>query len=119
MAKKNGHLGLKVGVGVAAAAAAAGAYYFFGKDGDKHRKSAQVWVNKAKKDVLTQIKQQKVMNQKAYEVISAKVMKKYEKFKKENPEAYALLAKEFKAYWPKIAKHLPKPVKAVIKSAKK
>lgn len=119
MARKNNHLGLKVGLGVAAAAAAAGALYFFGKDGAKNRKSSGAWVNKAKQDVLAQIRRLKEVNEKTYNAVSAKVMKKYAKFQKENPEAYALLAKEFKTYWPKIAKHLPKTVKKAIRSRSK
>ncbi len=107
MATKNRHLVLKAGLGAAALAATAGAYYFFGKDGAKHRKSAQVWVNRAKKDVLAEVKKLKNVNEKTYNTAAAKVMKKYAKFQKENPEAYALLAKEFKTHWPKIKKHLP------------
>jgi hypothetical protein len=109
--KKNNHLVLKAGLGVAAIAAAAATYYFFGKDGAKHRKSARVWVNRAKKDVLTEVKKLKNVNEKTYNHIAAKVLAKYAKFKKENPEAYALLAKEFKTHWPKIAKHLPASAK--------
>jgi hypothetical protein len=107
MATKNRHLVLKTGLGAAVVAAAAGAYYFLGKDGAKHRKSALVWINRAKKDVLAEIKKLKVVNEKTYNMAAAKVMKKYAKFQKQNPEAYALLVKEFKAHWPKIRKHLP------------
>lgn len=107
MATKNKHLVLKAGLGAAAIAAVAGAYYFFGKDGAKHRAAAQVWVSRAKKDVLAEVKKLKNVNEKTYKSVTAKVMAKYAKFKKENPEAYALLAKEFKTHWPKIKKHLP------------
>src|SRR6185503_20137966 len=108
---KNNHLVLKAGLGVAAVAAAAGAYYFFGKDGAKHRKAGKAWVIKAQKEVLAEVKKLKEVNEKTYNTVTTKVLAKYAKFKKDNPEAYALLAKEFKTHWPKIAKHLPKSVK--------
>jgi len=116
MAVKKNHLVLKAGLGAAAIAAVAGAYYFFGKDGAKHRVAAQVWVSRAKKDVLAEVKKLKVVNEKTYGTITAKIMKRYEKFQKENPEAYALLAKEFKAHWPKIKKHLPTSVRKIVAS---
>lgn len=111
MATKNKHLVLKAGLGLAAAATAAAAYYFFGKDGAKHRRKAVVWANKAKGDVLTELKKLKNVNQKTYSQAVDKAMKKYQKFQKENPEAYALLAKELKTHWPKIASHLPQAKK--------
>ncbi len=113
MATKNRHLVLKAGLGVAAIAAAAGTYYFFGKDGKSHRKSAQAWVNNAKRDVLSQVKKLKEVNEKTYNMVAAKVMDKYSKFQKENPETYALLAKEIKSHWPKIKKHLPRPLRKI------
>jgi len=116
MTTKNNHLVLKAGLGVAALAATAGAYYFFGKNGAKHRKSALSWVNGAKKDVLAEVKKLKVVNEKTYNTVATKVMKKYKKFQKENPEAYALLAKEFKSHWPKIKKHLPAPLRKIAAS---
>lgn len=106
MATKDKHLVLKAGLGAAAIAAAAGAYYFFGKGGAKHRAKALVWANRAKKDVLTEVKKLKNVSQKSYNLAVTKVMKRYAKFQKENPEAYALLIKEVRAHWPKIAKHL-------------
>lgn len=118
MAKKNNRLVLKAGLGAAAIAAAAGAYYFFGKSGAKHRKAAQVWVNQAKKDVLAEVKKLKGVSEKTYSASVAKVMKRYSKFQKENPEAYALLAKEFKNHWPKIKKHLPLTVRKIVASVK-
>jgi hypothetical protein len=116
--KKNG-LFVKTGLGVAAVAAIAGAYYFFGKDGDKYRKSAQAWVNKAKKDMLAEIKKLKSLNEKMYHTVARKVLGKYAKFKQANPEVYALLAKELASYWPKIKKHLPKPIKKIVILTKK
>lgn len=116
MVTKNKHLVLKAGLGVAALAATAGAYYFFGKDGAKHRKSAQSWVSSAKKDVLAEVKKLKVINEKTYSTVATKVMKKYQKFQKENPEAYALLIKEFKSHWPKIKKHLSTPLRKIAAS---
>jgi gas vesicle protein len=116
-AKKN-HLFLKTGLGVAAVAAAAGAYYFFGQNGDKHRKSAQAWVDKAKKDVLVEIKKLKNLNEQTYNSVAGKVLDKYAKFKKENPETFALLTKELKNHWPNIKKHLPKPIRKIVGSTK-
>lgn len=119
MATKNKHLVLKAGLGVAAVVAAAGAYYFFGKDGAKHQKSAQAWVARAKKDVLAELKKAKGMSEKTYNTTVAKVMTKYQKFQKENPEAYALLVKELKSHWPKIAKHISASTsKSVVSRAK-
>lgn len=108
MPVKKSQVGLKVGLGVAAAAAAAGAYYFFGKNGAKNRKAVTVWAVRAKKDVVTQVKKLKTVNAKTYAQVTNRVLAKYKKFQKDNPEIYALLSKELKTYWPKIAKHLPK-----------
>ncbi len=108
MATKKNHTARNVGLGVAAVAAAAGTYYFFGKDGSKHRKAAKVLAEKAKNDVLAAVKKLKKVNSKTYSEASAKVLARYKKFQKENPEAYAFLVKELKNHWPKIAKQLPK-----------
>ncbi|MEJ0021635.1 MAG: hypothetical protein WDN47_03565 [Candidatus Doudnabacteria bacterium] len=116
MATKNKHLVLKTGLGLAAVATAAATYYFFGKDGAKHRKSAAAWMNKAKREVVAEIRKLKEINEKNYNLAAQKVMKKYQKFQKENPEAYAMLAKELKANWSKIKKHLPKKVNKLIAS---
>jgi len=108
MKKTKNNLGRDVSFGVAAIAAAVAAYYYFGKDGKKNRESSQAWIVKVKADVLAEVKKLKNVSQETYTQSLGKVLKKYKKSKKENPEAYALLEKELKSHWPKIAKHLPK-----------
>ncbi len=104
--KKNNHTGLKVGLGLAAIAAAGGAYYLMGKDGKKRRAKAAAWVDEAKKELAKKVEAIKDMSQEIYSETVDKVLLKYKKFQKENPEEFAKLISELKGHWKYIQEHL-------------
>ena len=109
VAKKKSGFALKAGLGIAAAAAAAGAYYFLASpEAKKHRKDAKVWANKAKQDLVAQMKKMKTVSEKSYSAAASQVIAKYKKFEKEHPKEFAAVSKELKGQWSKIKKHLPK-----------
>ncbi len=104
--------GSKVGLGIglaALAAAAAGAYYFYGKDGAKHRKSLKGWAVKAQGEVMEKIEQLKDVTEPAYKKAVAEVMDQYRKVKSIDPGELKGLARELSGHWKNIAKHLKKP----------
>ncbi len=93
-----------VGVGLAvAAAAAAGAYFLTGKRGAKNRKAISAWAVKVKKDVATEVKKMKVMNEKAYNQVVSKVTAKYRALKNVDPKELMALANELKGHWQVVA----------------
>ncbi len=106
MNKQDKHLGLKVGLGVAAITAAAGAYYLMGKDGKKRRAKAAAWVDEAKKELEKKVAAMKDMSQEIYHQSVDKVLIKYKKFQKENPEEFAKLVSELKGHWQYIKEHM-------------
>lgn len=97
------------GLGLAAlAAAAATTYYFYGKDGKKHRTQAKAWSNSAKTEVVKQIKGMKKVSKVAYDQAVKQVLTKYKQAKKIDPAELASLGAELKGYWDNISKHLSK-----------
>ena len=125
---KSTSTGTKVaeGLGLAAlAAAAAATYYFYGKDGGKHRKAVSAWSKKAKEEMVKKIKTMKNVSKTTYEAAAKEVLAKYKQVKNISPKEVEELKKELTGHWQKIAKDLTKvgqakPVKkAVAKKAKK
>ncbi len=115
--KKGMGKGAKAGLGLAAlAAAAAGAYYFYGKDGAKHRKQLKQWAVKAKAEVIDRMKNLKVVTEATYNKIVAEVVEKYRTVKNIDPEEVKALAEELKGYWKHISKMMQEQSK---KPAKK
>lgn len=102
MAKSN-HGALKLGIGLAVAAAAAGAYYFYGKNGAKHRKHLKGWMLKAKAEVVERLEKisSDVTESKYLQVVSD-VLKKYQRLKVTTPKEIAALSKELKGHWKSI-----------------
>lgn len=113
--KKKNHLGLEVALGTTALATAAATYYFFGKDGAKHRNKATTWAHKAKKDVVQELQKLKNVSEQNYKTTVKKVITKYKKFEKENPKEFAMISTQLQSQWKNIQKHLPKSVKAGLK----
>ena len=104
MTPKNNHFGTKAGLGLLAAAL--GAYYFFGKEGEKHRDDTLEWMDNAKRELIRELKDLKEVSQENYDRVSADVIERYRKFEKENPKEFALLVKELKGHWSRIKSHL-------------
>jgi hypothetical protein len=119
MPVKNNHLKLKAGLGLAAVAAAAATYYFFGKHGKAHRKTAATWAHKAKRDAAAELKKLKSFTPANYSKAINKVVAKYQKFQKQHPAEFAALSKELKTAGSKILKHLSAKPKPAAKKKKK
>lgn len=122
--KKESQKKIAVGVGVAsvAAAAAAAGYYFFGaKNASAHRRKAVAWANSLKKDVVTQAKKLKKLDEKAIKAVVTQASKVYETVKAVEKKEVAAAAKELKAHWREIQKEAtgaPKKVARVVKATK-
>ena len=105
---------VKAGVGLAAlAAAAAGAYYFYGKNGAKHRKSLKGWAVKARGEVMEKVEGLREVSQKTYYKVVEDVLKKYKKLEKVAPAEVAILTRELKSHWAAIKADLAKEMKSL------
>ncbi|MFH1246643.1 MAG: hypothetical protein V1489_02630 [Candidatus Liptonbacteria bacterium] len=108
MAKKvNMKTSSKKAIGIGAgliAAAALGAYYFYGKDGDKHRKNAKAWMLKAKGEILERLEKAEDVSEDTYNHIVAEVMRRYKAMKQVDPAELAALMADLKRYWKILSK---------------
>lgn len=115
MKKDNNKKGMSAGkvmaIGAGVAALAAASYYFFGPEGQKHRKTAKGWMLKMKAEVIEKMENAKEMTQSAYDTIVDSVAKKYVK----NPEV-AMMVDMLKKQWKGIAKS-SSPAKSAKKKA--
>lgn len=80
--EKKSHTGIVAGI---AAALAAGAVYFYGPEGDRHRRNFRGWILKTKGEVLDQLESaESVSKEKYHEIVDAAIAKyAVEKAKKE------------------------------------
>jgi hypothetical protein len=106
--------GAIVAIGAGVAALAAASYYFFGPEGQKHRKMAKGWMLKMKAEVIEKIENAKEMTQSTYDTIVDTVAKKYAK----NPEI-GIMVDMLKKQWKGISGGTKKSVKKVAKKAVK
>ena len=118
--KKHGS-GVAVGLGLAAASAAAiaGAYYFYGKEGAKHRKNLKSWAVKARGEIMEKMENMEEVSRDSYEKVVNQVLSKYKAVKNVAPGELDDLAKELKSHWNAISKTLAQSAKKVKKAAKK
>ncbi|MDB4984338.1 MAG: hypothetical protein JWM20_517 [Patescibacteria group bacterium] len=124
MAQKNtntANLIKGLGIAGAAAAAIAGGYFFYGKDGAKHRKNLKSWAVKAKAEVLEKLEKAKDMSEENYNMAIDSIADKYSKVKSMDQADVAAFAKDLKKHWKDIKREIsPAPAKkAAKKSAKK
>ncbi len=122
MAQKKGSSGSGAAMGaglVALAAAAAGAYFLYGKDASKRRRTVRGWALRAKGEVLEGIEQLKKVDEKQYHALVNKVTARYKSVKQASPAEVAQLARELKGHWRSIHKHLAAAGGDVKRSAKK
>lgn len=102
--------GLSAGVGIAAlAAAAAGAYYFYGKNGSKHRKNLKSWAVKARGEVMERVEKLRDVSQATYSKAVEQVMDKYKRVKNIDPQELADLGAELKGHWDRIYTQISGP----------
>lgn len=97
-----------VGIGAlaAAAAAAAGAYYFYGKNGPRHRKQLKGWAVKAQGEVMERLEELKDVTRDSYEKTVNDVMSQYKTLKKASPAELASVAKELKGHWNAVSRQI-------------
>jgi hypothetical protein len=103
----------------AAAAAAAGAFYFYGKDGAKHRRQLKSWMVKARGEVMENIEKLADVTQSGYDKAVEDVVKKYKKLKHITPAEINTLKKEFKGHWKSIKSEVDKAAAKAGKGLKK
>jgi len=109
MAKGSATKKIAGGLGLAAlAAAAATTYYFYGKDGKKHRADAKHWGHAAKGEMLKKIKGMKQVSKQTYEQAVREVLAKYKQAKNIDPAELVALGTELKGHWDDISKNLAK-----------
>lgn len=99
---------LVVGLGIAGAAAAAiaGGYFFYGKDGAKHRKNLKAWTVKAKAEVMEKLEKAKDLSEENYHEIVDLVSAKYSAVKTVAPEEIQDFARGLKKHWKDIKKEI-------------
>jgi gas vesicle protein len=109
-----------------AAAGAATAYFFGGKGGEKNRAKVKAWADKAKKEVVSELKKMENVSQKAYHSAVDMIMDKYKDLKNVDQEDLMNAAKELKSHWKSISADMKKAVdegkkiaSSTVKSAKK
>lgn len=104
------HTQRNAGVGfaaiAAAAAAAAGAYYFYGKNGPRHRKQLKGWAVKAQGEVMERMENLKDITRGTYESTVNDVIAQYKTLKKASPAELAAVAKELKGHWNAVSEHI-------------
>jgi adenylosuccinate synthase len=114
MAQKTTGKNIAVAAGIAglAAAAIAGGYFFYGKDGAKHRKTIKAWSIKAKGEVLEKLEKAKELSEEAFHQAVDAAAVKYSKTKNVAPEEIADFAKNLKKHWKDIKREInPTPKK--------
>ena len=119
--KTNGEQLVK-GLSLAGAAAAAivGGYFFYGKDGAKHRKHLKTWSVKAKAEVLEKLEKAKDISEEIYHQSIDAVSEKYAKVKSVTPEDLEAFKVTLKKHWKDIKRELaPAPAKKAAKKASK
>lgn len=109
-----------------AAAGAATAYFFGGTGGAKNRAKVKAWAEKAKKEVVADLKKMETVSQKAYHGAVDAIMDKYKDLKNVDQEDLINAAKELKSHWKSISADMKKAVdegkkvaNSTVKSAKK
>lgn len=111
-----------VAVGMAGmAAAAVGAYFLYGsKNAAKNRKVVSSWILKARAEVMEAVEKLENVDKDTYYSIVDRVMEKYSKLEKNNPNIPAI-AKEIKSAWSYVrstSKPAKKATKKVVKKIK-
>lgn len=116
MAQKSSGMGGVALAGIAAAAIAGG-YFFYGKDGAKHRKTLKSWAMKAKAEVMDKLEKAKDLSEDTYNAAIDAITDKYSKAKGMDQADIQAFAKDLKKHWKDIKREImPAPAK---KSAKK
>lgn len=94
------------GAGIALAVAAlAGAYFIYGPNGAKHKRTVKSWALKARAEALEKLEKLKKISEKDYHKIVDEISKKYQKLPSIDKKELASMRQELKGYWKEIKKH--------------
>lgn len=109
-----------VGASIAAlgAATAASVYFFGGKGGAKNRAKVSKWADKAKKEIMEEIKAMENVTKTSYNSAVDAVTKQYRGLKNVDPAELQNLAKELKGHWDSISGQLVAASKKVVAAKK-
>lgn len=119
MKKQTGSLGKTLGLAGLAVAGLAGAYFLYGKNGAKNRKTIKAWSLRAKADVIEKLEKAKEVSEETFHSVVDEISSKYgSKVKDISPEDIAAFSKDLKKHWKDIKSTLS-PKKAAKKTAKK
>src|SRR5437016_1655343 len=101
-----------MGAGIVALAAAATAAYFMSNK--KNRNKVSAWAQKAKKEVVKELKNAGSVSQSAYNEAVDIAMQNYKNLKNIDRSEVLALAKELKGHWQNIQKTLKKHSKTKV-----
>lgn len=116
--KTSKKVGIGMGLAAAAAAAAAGAYFLYGKNGAKNRKTVKGWMLKARGEVMDRMEKLESVSEAKYREIVDTVIRGYKSAKNASPAELAAAAAELKSHWNSIKKSIQKASKPKAKSRK-
>lgn len=117
MAQKSSGMGGVALAGITAAAIAGG-YFFYGKDGAKHRKVLKSWTMKAKAEIMEKLEKAKELSEDSYHQAIDMIADKYAKNKSMDSAEIAAFAANLKKHWKDIKREIM-PKSPAKKSAKK
>ncbi|MBP9771585.1 MAG: hypothetical protein KBD16_01530 [Candidatus Pacebacteria bacterium] len=115
MTQKKGKTGSAVVVGAGVAALAVASYYFFGPQGEKHRKQLKGWSIKMKGEVIEQLEKVKNVSEPVYREIVDAVAAKYAKQAGSSKKEIDALAIDLKKTWRTIAASVKPTIKKMAK----
>lgn len=95
-------IGVGAGVAAAALAAAAGAYLLSGKEGEKRKAKAKIWIEKARAEAAKKIESAKKISAEDYVHIVNSAIRKYGEMQDASAPEIIAAAKELRAEWKNI-----------------
>ena len=111
--------GSVMAVGATVAALGAGAYYFLGKNGKKHQKTAKVWMTKMEKEVGSKMTKIESITKPIYHKAVDALAENYSKQYKEHAPEIKAFAKHLKDSWKEVEKKAKPNITKVKKTIKK
>lgn len=112
--KDDSHTGLIAGL---TAALAAGAVYFYGPEGERHRRKLHGWMLKTKGDVIERLEKAEEVSKERYETFVDAAIEEYAVQKAEKTAEVELLRKELKSEWDVIKERAMKKGEELKKAA--
>jgi len=100
--------GKKLVIGAGMAALGAATYYFFGPEGQKHRKDFKSWTIKMKADIIEKIDEAGEVTESLYHKIIDEVAEMYVKAGKAGKEEISVYAETLKKQWDRIVEEIEK-----------